>query len=337
MERLVSVPETCCICLEETLKLLQLIPCQHIHVCTSCVYRLDDMKCPTCRQQVDFVDLNFYLKDSLTNTNFEEMKTISTSSIRIPLQLLLQYRRKELGRLISSTFQVYFVGSSGIPLSGNVNQVLEKFAYKMDCLGELEDRKKHKSESDSRVQRIEALKQYLKNNFDNKKMESLFDLLFDMNQWKRYYSANAFIDGKLIRFGCFAFWEFLSILRSAGSPDGILPDVIITCVNLCNETNIKETLEMQNIMTKTYRRRGRILHNIWLDTSESQFEERRSPEDQLGKIFDSMTETVWPRKVVVLPKLLNSKEISKLGNIIVNECIKSRKGISFKKQSSAGQ
>ncbi|GJD09227.1 hypothetical protein Gasu2_34900 [Galdieria sulphuraria] len=290
------------------------------------------MKCPTCRRQVEFVDLNFYSENNYLNKKLEENQTtvFPKNSIRIPLQLLLEYRRKEIRRLVASTFQVSFVGSSGIPLLGNSNQVLEKFAYKVSCSDKLEDGEQEKKASEKQIERLDGfLSSYVQNDNFTNCTESLFDLLFDMNEWKKYYSANAFIKGRLIRFGCFAFWEFLRILRSAGAPDGILPDVIVTCVDLCNEINVQETMEMQDIMTKTYKQYGRTLYNIWLDTSESQCEERKSTEHQLEKIFHSMKEAVWPRKVVVLPKLLNPKESSKLGEIIVNECIKSRKSISF--------
>lgn len=320
-----SSNQTCCICLEDTQKLLPLLPCRHANVCSSCIYRLDDKKCPTCRRRVDFVDVNFFLKSKITDTDSEDCQanTWPATCIRIPLESILEHKGKVIRNLVDSTFQVYFVGSSGVSLLGDTSQVVENFAHKES--NNEGRRRKLLNSSRGLVEENHNLK---KRNNDANGMKYLFDSLFDMNEWKMQYSANVAINGRLIRIHCFEFWEFLRILRSGGTSEGILPDLIVTCVDPYNERYLSEAKEMQGIMTECYAQCGRNLYNIWLDISGNDNKKR------LEKIFYSMTEVVWPRKVVALPKSLNPRKREELGDVVLNECLESRKNNCYYRSTS---
>jgi len=318
MESLVCCSRTCCICFEEITKVVELFPCRHSNICASCTCRLEKNICPTCRQEVDLVGVNFDLR----GTNWEESESLSYPTTFIPLTFILEYRRQTIRRLVASTFQVYFVGSSGIPLSNVASKIFENFAFELDPKLDLKEREHHFEVQRRRTFEDDSTQQSRNNNEANIP-EYLLEAFFDMNECTREYSANAFVKGSLIRFKCFAFWEFLRILRSTEVPDGILPDLIVTCVDLCNEKCFQETIEMQEVMTEVYERHKRKLYNVWLHIRRAQYKKKQT-EKRLERVFASMPQVVWPCIILVVPKSLSTRDSTNLVDIIRRRCTESR-------------
>jgi len=317
---------TCCICLQESYKLVELFPCHHKNICSTCICRLEKKLCPTCRQDVDLVGLNFHPRtiDLKTSESFFYPNTF----VGIPLNFILEYRRKTIRNLVASTYQVYFVGSSGIPLHKISSQIFGEFTRKIDTKGDLKE-----GENCDNVERTRAFEDPFMprskgSNSKGNSMERLLELFFDMSECTRHYFPNAFVKGSSIRFNCFAFWEFLRILRSAEVSDRILPDFIVSCIDSSNEKCIQETVKMQEIMTRIYKLHGRKLYNIWLDTSGSHCK-KESTKNEFGKTFHSMTQVDLPCRIIVLPKSLSKNDSTYLADIIVQKCFQSRKEFIF--------
>jgi len=311
----------CCICLQETPNLVELFPCHHKNVCSTCACRLETKLCPTCRVEVDFVGLNF---DSTTkDCKKSESFSYPTAFVGIPLNLILEYRLKTIRKLVASTFQVCFVGSSGIPLHKISSQVFGEFTRKIDTKSDLEERQNCDNVERTRSFEDSFISQS-KSDDGGDSMEYLLELFFDTSECTRHYFPNAFVNGRSLRFNCFAFWEFLRILRSTEVADGILPDFVVTCIDSRNEKCIQETVKMQEIMTGVYKLHRRKLYNIWLDVSGSKFKEEKT-KSQFRKTLHSMTQVDLPCRIFALPKSLSKNDSTYLVDVIVQMRVQSRK------------
>ena len=51
-QKINEINTTCCVCLNEISKRIVLIPCGHADICSTCVEKLHNSECPTCRAKI---------------------------------------------------------------------------------------------------------------------------------------------------------------------------------------------------------------------------------------------------------------------------------------------
>ncbi|GJQ15874.1 hypothetical protein GpartN1_g7665.t1 [Galdieria partita] len=294
---------TCCICFEEFRQLLTLLPCEHARICHFCVCHLTELKCPICRQPVETAVLSFQL--SVDKRAWKESQSCSLKS-KISLANLIQYRNQRSKEIVQQVYQVSIIGSSSVRFR-SVAQHLQGQHVLPRLSSSLAELLEKKIET-STIQKESA-------DF----IEALH-ILDGVEKWNARYFPNCNIENHFIRLHCYPFWEWLRILRGSGTPDVILPDVVVTCVSPKNKKSLSESLEMQKIMHRCYQLHHRTFQSIWLLlTSAECFETDRKLSLRLAS---NMVEK--PNVILWVDENASLHKYRELGKQVLESCLKSR-------------
>ncbi|EME26344.1 hypothetical protein Gasu2_56510 [Galdieria sulphuraria] len=296
----------CCICFEEFRQILTLLPCRHTRICHLCVCHLTELKCPICRENVETAVLSIHSKIDDGACKESEPYSLSSKS-KISLSRLIEYRNRRSKEIVKQVYQVSIIGSSSVPFRHVAHRLQGKYVLPMlsaslaDLLEKkIQTSKMHKESADF----IEAL-----------------HVLDGVEKWNAKYLPNCTIENHFIRINCFPFWEWLRILRDSGTPDVILPDVVVTCVSPKNKKSFSESLEMQKIMYRCYQLHHKTFQSIWLlMTSAECFETDR-------KLSLRLTNTIIEKPNIILwvDKTASPHKYQELGSQILESCLKNRK------------